>query len=283
MSEGRRTKLLGWIQNWRGGIVGALLVIGFCVWVLLGSRTFQNCIQQSRSDSQYDPLYEDITGFPVSFGRLLPCLGLFFEENGEAITALFTAVLAISTIGLWLQTARLARQAERQIETERRPWIDVTPRADSDLRFSSDEADVTLAFVARNSGLTPATSVWCRVVAIPSGTATKDAWTNFLDENRTEQWLAHGVLVFPNKDTELPRYSLRMKISDFDSPMGGRIAFAPSVMCAAIYKTTVDEKVHQTAFVGDISTMNKMIAIGGPPIPKEGIEIRNRGLMAYAD
>jgi hypothetical protein len=41
-------------------------------------------------------------------------LGEFLKEYGEAITALFTVVLSISTIGLWLQTKRLARDSDAQ-------------------------------------------------------------------------------------------------------------------------------------------------------------------------
>src|SRR6185503_5886559 len=59
---------------------------------------------------------QQVTLTPFVF---LQCQGVTIEENDALILALFTGVLAVSTIGLWLQTKRLAEgETARSAETQ---------------------------------------------------------------------------------------------------------------------------------------------------------------------
>jgi hypothetical protein len=116
---------------------------------------------------------------------------LFLYLSPEAWTAIFTAVLTASTIGLWLQTKRLAEGAEGQAADTRtslaiareaadaavaaqRPWLDISVEVLSDLKFSDSGPEVTLGFTIHNLGNTPATCVqfWpCMLPENPVGHA----------------------------------------------------------------------------------------------------------------
>jgi hypothetical protein len=85
-------------------------------------------------------------------------LGAFFKENGEALIAAFTVVLAISTIGLWYSTRDAARGAERAATiAERtltdleRPWVFV--RLHPFLKENSNDAPATPFLIAADDGL----------------------------------------------------------------------------------------------------------------------------------
>jgi hypothetical protein len=252
------------------------------VCAVVNSESFQSCVEQPQYPSPYKPLNESAPQLRVTWSRLQPCVGVFLKENGEAITAIFTIILGISTIGLWLQTKRIAEDTRALFFSERRPWINAALEADSELRFSIDEADVTLRFVATNSGESPATFVMGRAVAVPQGIKLNEALGNFVKENRTLNLSEMGVTVFPNKDEELLRYNLRIKRADFDLLPFGDIGYAPSLMCAAIYKTPLDEGVHQTAFLAELRTKG-MLHMRGDPVPKDQLTIRVRGLWSYTD
>ena len=91
------------------------------------------------------------------------CTGDFLKADGEAITAFFTLVLGISTIGLWLSTQKLWRVTDRTLghaedtaKRELRAYIGVEPRgvtrvAGQDLLFGH--------FAIRNFGRIPAKNI----------------------------------------------------------------------------------------------------------------------------
>jgi hypothetical protein len=92
-------------------------------WVY-GSDSFQFCVENGGPEYQ-DAKFFKSAAFAIAAesGDWQSCLGYFLEENDRAIgaisvllIALFTVVLAISTIGLWRQTARLAELAKTQSE-----------------------------------------------------------------------------------------------------------------------------------------------------------------------
>jgi hypothetical protein len=90
------------------------VVVAVAVWAVESSGPFQECVAAGK------PTHGSI----LSVRR--ECLGEFVDENGEAITATFTVVLAVSTILLWFSTrdaAYAARAAADHIPRVERGYI----------------------------------------------------------------------------------------------------------------------------------------------------------------
>lgn len=92
----------------------------FACAVVFFSDAFQDCMKQYYYESSD---YEPEKGVALIFstiGWTKTCAGSFFKEDGEAITASFTVILAISTILLWIVTS----------ETGKRQSLDMQAMAD---------------------------------------------------------------------------------------------------------------------------------------------------------
>lgn len=92
--------------------------------------------QQSQS-SNYN-FEKRIAIILIEPGRTKGCAGEFFKDDGEAITAAFTVILAISTILLWITT----RQGARRQSLEMRASVAVAKR-------SADIAERSLVEIQR--------------------------------------------------------------------------------------------------------------------------------------
>ncbi len=99
---------------------------------------------------------------PVAPGKNLGTLNWWPEDLGDWATvaiALFTIVLAISTIGLWFVThmsAKAALRTAKTISASERAYVALSHTAPG-LAIDKDTGAVTVAVEARNSGRTPAT------------------------------------------------------------------------------------------------------------------------------
>lgn len=104
------------VQRWI--IVAALLLTALQIVSLWSPPTFGPCLvspQEHATSGRND----DQQTCPTLFKGSLILLGRvdhFLEQHDKSIVALFTIVLAVSTIGLWLSTAKLWRAGERQME-----------------------------------------------------------------------------------------------------------------------------------------------------------------------
>jgi hypothetical protein len=104
--------------NWRAWAFSAI-VLAISVWIVQSSHTFQDCVREHRQHYTSQNFKERISNFMRSAAVRKDCVGEFIHENGEAVTASFTIVLAISTILLWLATKALWEAGERQIKLSR--------------------------------------------------------------------------------------------------------------------------------------------------------------------
>lgn len=115
LTEDKPTK--SWRYWWHSSL--ALIVL---IWAIAASFTtsFTTCRNEhddenKRATEAGEP--QQVTLTPFVF---LQCQGVTIEENDALILALFTGVLAVSTIGLWLQTKRLAEgETARSAETQK--------------------------------------------------------------------------------------------------------------------------------------------------------------------
>src|SRR5665647_2600220 len=79
-----------------------------------------------------------------------------FEEHGEAVIALFTVILGISTWLLWQSTRDLVNGAEDTARRQLRAYVFVEP---GDFDGLNPQTAAVGYFNVRNSGLTPAINV----------------------------------------------------------------------------------------------------------------------------
>ena len=112
-------------HRWRAAAF-VLLLSAFCIWLIGSSKSFQQCIRDSkRQDASY-ALEKGIPHLGLMFGRYKACSGVFVTENHEAIGAISTFVIAVFTITLWIATDRLWRTSTRHadhIESQLRVMI----------------------------------------------------------------------------------------------------------------------------------------------------------------
>jgi len=106
------------MRNWRAWVFAAL-VVAIAAWIVQGSQTFQSCVSEHRQQYASQNPKERVANFIRSVGVRKDCVGEFIHKNGEAVTAAFTVVLAISTILLWRSTNGLYEAGERQIKLSR--------------------------------------------------------------------------------------------------------------------------------------------------------------------
>ena len=96
-----------------------LLLLSF--WLVGGSESFQACREGNRIDFQDAGFHRTAGVAPTAEGDSVEdCLDYFLEQNELGIAALsvllialFTGVLAVSTIGLWKSTKDLHEETKR--------------------------------------------------------------------------------------------------------------------------------------------------------------------------
>lgn len=131
-------------------IVGATFFIGF---IALIPAHYEICEIAEKTKEENCTAYRVLPFLIVKIGKIL-------DDHNGAVTAIFTIVLAVSTIGLWIATSRLWQSGERQLahlgdtaERELRAYIKMEP-ADRVLAVVGDKPQ--LKVMVTNIGQTPA-------------------------------------------------------------------------------------------------------------------------------
>lgn len=118
MTGGEPTKMKS-IRSW----VYGLLLFGFLAWVAYSSPDLQECFAAHYKNYAGDSAQQNVTAFSVLLGTSRECVGEFIHDNGEAVIALFTVILALATILLWLATQNLLRGAEETSKIQLRAYV----------------------------------------------------------------------------------------------------------------------------------------------------------------
>ncbi len=155
---------LNWVSviRWRRWLIITLIVLIPLVFFVNQSHLFWACVVANRQVNVGLSVHGIGDGaFAIGWW----CLGVFVDGNGAAITALFTVVLAISTIGLWRVTGRTLEHSKTSSERQLRAYVFLSGQSIS----SSARRDVAVALGAgtnavahlqfRNTGQTPAYDV----------------------------------------------------------------------------------------------------------------------------
>jgi hypothetical protein len=104
----------------------ALLIIVFLcvtVWFVAGSSSFQTCVKETQNQASEHSAPERISQFIGIMDVESRCTGEFIHKNSEAIIAIFTIILGIATILLWVSTRDLVRGTEKVAQTQLRAFV----------------------------------------------------------------------------------------------------------------------------------------------------------------
>jgi hypothetical protein len=110
-----RTEVVAWRRVLEYVAFVIVLALAIDAWV-----SFTACQIIADQAGQYQYSVKHCGIFDGPFLKSLVAAATFFEDHSEAVTAAFTIVLAVSTIGLWLSTYRLWQAGDTQILTSRK-------------------------------------------------------------------------------------------------------------------------------------------------------------------
>jgi hypothetical protein len=103
--------------------VAVLIFAVFVAWSLGGSLSFQTCVLQHYDKASKQNAHDYVAALFIWLGFDRECLGHFAHENGDALVAGFTLVLAFSTILLWFATRDVVTSAEKNSRIVERAYI----------------------------------------------------------------------------------------------------------------------------------------------------------------
>ena len=183
-----------------------LQIVGLVVLLLLAIDAFMSvgttCYELGHHGGGNQDVVKNCSIFHGPILGALIRFATLFEDHGEAVTAAFTVVLAISTIGLWWASLRLweagdaqlrhmeqtaeaqaadmqasiaqarrsAALAQSMLATEQRPWVSfASVEPQDDLSYDANGARISLRFVLANTGRAPAQRVWVSAQAFAMG------------------------------------------------------------------------------------------------------------------
>jgi hypothetical protein len=112
------------VASWMVSILALILA----VLAIGSSPSFQSCLDQKQIKTGQQPFQNDIARIEATADNYRSCAGEFVEQHGEAVIAIFTVVLAISTILLWGVTRRSTKIAERALTVLERPYVVIDAR-----------------------------------------------------------------------------------------------------------------------------------------------------------
>ena len=199
------------LSTLRGLLISAAFVL-LCAWALGGSSSFQSCVQQDKAQTSDNNSKDYFATFTVVAETYRDCLGYFVRDKKDEILVAFTAILAFSTIFLWVATRALVKSAERTAQRQLRAYVGV--EGVSIKKITADEKPF-IVIKLKNFGQTPAYDVthWMDMATAAKGTKrlTLDKKG---DGGRAIIDPTHGFSVECTKKTELTIEEARDILAD---------------------------------------------------------------------
>jgi hypothetical protein len=146
-------------------IVPLSVLIAFVValWAIGQSEHFHNCIDNAQYKAAQETKQKKLSDVPITLLMRERCWGDYVDRYGNGIIAVFTIVLAGSTIGLWFVTNRTLAHAENTAKKQLRAYISVSAdcvdRYNPDRPLAPSGQQLTGFFWVRNVGNIPAKNV----------------------------------------------------------------------------------------------------------------------------
>jgi hypothetical protein len=138
-------------RYWRP-VSATVAVLVVLVPTIALSPSFQTCVKQIPNYDAAKHQAESLPYFLFFDLHFIGCTGPFVDGNANAIIAAFTIVLAWSTIGLWSETKRSVRVAERAMTVLERAYVFF----EDTKREKGPGITGRYAVIFRNHGKTPA-------------------------------------------------------------------------------------------------------------------------------
>jgi hypothetical protein len=108
----------------RAAMPVGILVVSLCLWWFVeASDNFRDCIENAQYKTAQTSNYKKISDVPITINMRANCWGHYVNDYGSGTVAIFTIVLAGSTIGLWLVTSNSVRIAEKTLTELERPYL----------------------------------------------------------------------------------------------------------------------------------------------------------------
>lgn len=153
------------------------IALAFCVALVVvqSSEAFQDCIENAQYKAAQASNPKQISDIPITFVMRERCWGDYVHRYSDGIIALFTIILAGSTIALWLSTHFLwkvtdktLKHAEKTTERQLRAYMFVDGGSFS---WSANHSAFRATVVIKNYGQTPAyeTEVYAKAALFPAG------------------------------------------------------------------------------------------------------------------
>ncbi len=99
------------MKQWRVFVAGIITLV-LSAFVVVFSKTTQQCVSAIPNYETHQKAHEGASYVAFSLLAKVGCLGIFVDANANAIIALFTIVLTISTVAMWWETRKMASGGE---------------------------------------------------------------------------------------------------------------------------------------------------------------------------
>ena len=283
-------------------IIGSALIVAFCLLVFVPweKQPGAPAADHHQTCEDYQARTGPGPGLLISLGCWIDSVKDDLEAASTLAVALFTMVLAASTIGLWRQTERLAERADDQARkmaesvelarkdftAEHRPWVKASVVLAGDLTFGNSGAGLPVTITVTNTGRTPAMDVWPHIEAREFPQNIPQVQREFLEYVKADRELfpTFGVTIFPG-DTHTIQHHLGVRQEDyFLRNMLGEGWFPslpPLIIGCVSYKSSMDGSIHQTGFVASISGPNFLAC--ADPVNQSDLDFRILPVGSYAD
>lgn len=167
------------------------------LWLIGSSPTFQQCVEDGKSQDQTQTLQESIPGLGTPTVLLRQCLSDFLEENGSAISTLATLLIACFTVVLWWSTHNLWKAARQDFIATHRPRIIVRTIEEPATYGEGEEFTVTAVNIGSSSA---------QIIAFGADMARQDNEGHWVGNfNASAGPVAPPITLTPGESYELRR------------------------------------------------------------------------------
>ncbi len=219
-----------WIHKYRGPLAG--LFVGVVLIVVERAVLYPQYEQVCTTTKQTG--HHHCATYHVALIPLIE-IGDFVENHDGAIVAIGTIVIAVFTYTLWWTTRGTLDQLRREFEAEYRPWIPTNIRLASGWTWTPDgEGRVTLQFLLRNTGKSPATYVDVRAEMFPRGWGFPDPAVAQRRLCETEWGGGMRWTIFPGDDSRSVEISLPLSAKDLERSRQALIENVPGTEKSAV-------------------------------------------------
>lgn len=186
-----------------------------------------------------------------------------WERTTTDPVALFTLVLAFSTVGLWTATIGLYRAGERQIKlthdifvASNRPWVAVTNIDVGDIVIAHGGVSTRFILCVVNKGSMPAVrcSSYEKLIAIGDTANIRDI-ENHITVESIKQYRSIGFSLFPEQKNEF-RISISILTEEMEEAVSSsKYGLINHLMLIGnvIYEFPYDKEIHLTPFAFNIT------------------------------